>query len=196
MTAGALSHYLQSEHYADVLILDDYPKPTTGASQASDLDVVVLDANQHSLKVLDSWNVIGLRHDGPKMAVYCDDFDSNFAWAALRHGVEGIISGDTNVEALPSILELIASGQVFVPSSIIASGPVRGDNDIGRNNPLDDMQTTTLRMVAEGCINKEIALNLDVSEMHVKMIVRNICKAIDAKNRSHAVAKAIRLGLI
>ena len=196
MTASALSHYLQSERSADVVILDAYRKPTAGTNEAADLDVVVIDASRRSLKELDSWKVIGPRNDGPKMAVYCEDFDSNFAWAALRHGADGVISGDANVESLPSILELIASGQVFVPSSIIASGSVRGDNESGRDNPLNDMETTTLRMIAEGHINKEIALALDVTEMHVKLIVRNICRALDAKNRSHAVAKAIQWGLI
>jgi DNA-binding NarL/FixJ family response regulator len=196
MTSGAVTYYLNSEHHAEVVVLDDYRKPTAAHCRTAELDVVVLGANQHSLKELENLQVISSNNDGPKIAVYFDNFESNFAWAVLRHGAAGIISGDTNVQALPSILELIASGEVFVPSSMIASGPKRVNGDFGDNCLLQDTEETTLRMIAEGHINKEIALKLDVSEMHVKLIVRNICKALDARNRAHAVAKAIRLGLI
>lgn len=196
MTAGALAYYLQSEHSADVVILDAYPKRTADTGEAVDLDIVVIGTNRHSLKELDSWKLIGPGDNGPKIAVYFEDLEPNFAWAALRHGAEGVISGDTNVEALPSILKLITNGEVFVPSDVIGSGSVSGAGGIGCDNPLDDMQTTTLRMISEGCINKEIALDLGVSEMHVKMIVRNICRILNVKNRAHAVAKAIKSDFI
>lgn len=196
MTSSALSHYLVREHFAEVTILDAYPKPELSSDTNADFDILLLDANKYGLNDLKSLTIDGPQDDGPKIAIYCCDRDPNFVRAAFKYGAKGVITTDTNVEALPSILNLISSGHVFVPASVITSGPLRGENDIGGNHPLADIQITTLRMVSDGLTNKEIALKLAVSEMHIKMILRNIGKALNAKNRAHAVAKAMRQGLI
>ena len=43
-----------------------------------------------------------------------------------------------------------------------------------------------LRLAADGYTNKEIARALAVTETQVKMIMRNICTKLGARNRAHA----------
>lgn len=196
MTSSALSHYLVTENFAEAIILDPHQNPELNSYTFADFDILLFDVNQYNLNDLKRSYFVGSQEGGPKIAVYCDELDANFIRAAFQHGAKGVITADTNIESLPSILNLIASGHVFVPASIITSGPMNGENDIGRNCPLADVQIKTLRMVSDGLTNKEIALKLSVSETQIKMMIRNICKSLAAKNRAHAVAKAMRQELI
>ena len=50
--------------------------------------------------------------------------------------------------------------------------------------------------MAKGLPNKSIAKTLDVAEGTVKLHVAAIMRALGARNRTHAVTEASRLGLI
>lgn len=73
-----------------------------------------------------------------------------------------------------------------------AFGPPEDRHD----NGLADRELTVLRMLATGCETIEIAAALAVSERTVKNIVHSITTALQARNRPHAVAAAVRAGLI
>jgi two-component system NarL family response regulator len=53
-----------------------------------------------------------------------------------------------------------------------------------------------LRLVAQGLRNREIAVALHISEQTVQVHVRNILSKLDAKDRTAAVAAAVRRGII
>ena len=50
--------------------------------------------------------------------------------------------------------------------------------------------------IAKGSANKQIALQLDITEQTVKNHVTTIMRKLDAKNRAHIVSLAFRHGLI
>jgi len=53
-----------------------------------------------------------------------------------------------------------------------------------------------LKLVAQGLRNREIAVALDISENTVQVHIRKILSKLDAKDRTAAVATAVRRGLI
>jgi DNA-binding NarL/FixJ family response regulator len=53
-----------------------------------------------------------------------------------------------------------------------------------------------LRLIADGEANRQIAQRLTVSEETVKSHMRNILARLEARSRAHAVAIALRHGLI
>jgi DNA-binding NarL/FixJ family response regulator len=61
---------------------------------------------------------------------------------------------------------------------------------------LTDRETHVLRMVADGHDTAEIAQELCYSERTVKNILHDVTSRLQLKNRSHAVAFAVREGLI
>ena len=64
------------------------------------------------------------------------------------------------------------------------------------NMPLSDKELTVLHWLGEGKSSWDTACILGISERTVKFHVSNIMKKMDAVNRTHAVAKALVLGLI
>lgn len=64
------------------------------------------------------------------------------------------------------------------------------------NAPLTRRETQTLRYMAEGYSNKQIARTLFVSEQTIKNHVSSVQHKLGANNRTHAVVLALRLGCI
>jgi DNA-binding NarL/FixJ family response regulator len=61
---------------------------------------------------------------------------------------------------------------------------------------LSDRETQVLRLVADGKDTQEIARELSYSERTVKNVLHDVTTRLQLRNRSHAVAFALRQGLI
>lgn len=61
---------------------------------------------------------------------------------------------------------------------------------------LTDREIQVLRLVADGCDTREIARSLCYSERTVKNVIHDLTNRLHLRNRSHAVAYALREGLI
>jgi DNA-binding NarL/FixJ family response regulator len=61
---------------------------------------------------------------------------------------------------------------------------------------LSEREVQVLRLVADGCDTAEIAGNLCYSERTVKNVIHDVTSRLQLRNRSHAVAYALRQGLI
>jgi DNA-binding NarL/FixJ family response regulator len=74
------------------------------------------------------------------------------------------------------------------------------DRDGGRepefNEPLTPREIQVLELLAEGLPNKAIAERLDISDQTVKFHVASISGKLGAANRTDAVRRAVRRGLI
>jgi DNA-binding NarL/FixJ family response regulator len=57
-------------------------------------------------------------------------------------------------------------------------------------------QKEVLSLAAEGATDREIGLQLFIEECTVKTHVRTLLEFLEARNRTHAVALALREGLI
>ncbi|GAB6903000.1 helix-turn-helix transcriptional regulator [Kineosporia succinea] len=59
-----------------------------------------------------------------------------------------------------------------------------------------ERELQVLRMLGEGCDTREIARRLAYSERTVKTVIQDLSQRLGLRNRSHAVAYAVRNGLI
>ena len=72
-------------------------------------------------------------------------------------------------------------------------------NDIDEDEvdePLTPREVQVLELLAEGLPNKAIAVKLQISDQTVKFHVSSISGKLGAKNRTDAVRRAVRRGLI
>jgi DNA-binding CsgD family transcriptional regulator len=65
-----------------------------------------------------------------------------------------------------------------------------------KEEPLTPREIQVLELVAEGLSNKRIAARLDISDQTVKFHVSSMCGKLGAVNRTDAVRRALRRGLI
>jgi DNA-binding NarL/FixJ family response regulator len=68
--------------------------------------------------------------------------------------------------------------------------------DAGLDEPLTSREVQVLELLAEGLANKAIAARLGISDQTVKFHVASISGKLGAVNRTDAVRRAVRRGLI
>ena len=71
-----------------------------------------------------------------------------------------------------------------------------GEGDEWFDEPLTPREIQVLELLAEGLPNKAIALRLKISDQTVKFHVSSISGKLGAANRTDAVRRAVRRGLI
>lgn len=112
---------------------------------------------------------------------------------ALKEGINAGASGyllkDAQPETLKQVLESAVRGQrVFQPGPAMPAGTQAADFPA---TVLTGQEAAILRLVAGGYSNKEVARHLSISMGTVKNHVSDILRKLDARDRTHAVLKAI-----
>jgi DNA-binding NarL/FixJ family response regulator len=78
---------------------------------------------------------------------------------------------------------------------LVAPDSIHSDEE-GFDEPLTPREVQVLELLAEGLPNKAIADRLQISDQTVKFHVSSISGKLGAKNRTDAVRRAVRRGLI
>ena len=94
-------------------------------------------------------------------------------------------AADTGVEAVP-----VADDAASAPSA------AADDDEAAFDEPLTAREVQVLELLAEGLPNKAIAARLGISDQTVKFHVASIAGKLGAANRTDAVRRAVRRGLI
>lgn len=146
-------------------------------------DVILLDLRMPGMTGLDSVGQVVKSARDSHVVLFTGQIDRHVLDKALALGVRGLIAKTMPLRSLGSIIELINSGQIFVPvgSDFPGSSTVAADN-----HGLNDKEIYVLRLAADGMTNKEIARAMGATEVIVKMHMRAICKKLGARNRAHA----------
>ncbi len=79
---------------------------------------------------------------------------------------------------------------------ILVTPDARAADEDGIDEPLTPREVQVLELLAEGLPNKAIAGRLRISDQTVKFHVSSIAGKLGARNRTDAVRRAVRRGLI
>ncbi|MEA5361483.1 response regulator transcription factor [Amycolatopsis sp., V23-08] len=123
----------------------------------------------------------------------------------VGNGVSAIIRrADATPDTLVRLVKAAAAGEGALPPDLLGrllSRVSRLQRDVLQPNGWDlagmsQRETRVLKLVADGFETKEIADELSYSERTVKSILHDITNRFQLRNRAHAVAFAMREGLI
>jgi DNA-binding NarL/FixJ family response regulator len=110
---------------------------------------------------------------------------------ALRSGAAGYILKSTAKRDLLAAIRSVHAGGRCVPPNVAALlAEHLADDDLTRR------ELEVLDLIRRGYRNKEIAGQLAISETTVNFHIKNLVEKLDANDRTHAVAIAIRRGLL
>ena len=89
-------------------------------------------------------------------------------------------------------------GRAFADSGVGRAFTARQieDDDEEFEEPLTPREIDVVELLGEGLSNKGIAVRLGISDQTVKFHVASICGKLGAANRTDAVRRAVRRGLI
>jgi DNA-binding NarL/FixJ family response regulator len=110
---------------------------------------------------------------------------------ALKAGARAyLLKGDVHLELL-EMIRSVHAGHKRIPQQIAAELAEHAGDD-----PLSPREIEVLRLIATGNSNKLIADQLSISEATAKSHVANILSKLGANDRSHALAIAMKRGII
>jgi len=125
--------------------------------------------------------------------------------AAVEHGVAGIVRrSEASAERLVAVIRAAAAGEGAVPPDLLGrllqqvgalQREVLGPRGLTFSG-LAEREVEVLRLVAEGLDTAEIAAKLSYSQRTIKNILHDVTSRLHLRNRCHAVAYALRNGLI
>lgn len=115
--------------------------------------------------------------------------------SALDCGAMGFIPKDSSSSAVVNAIRLVLSGNIYLPPIFMQDVAVNSEG-VSANSALTDRQVDVISLMARGMSNKEIASDLELAEATVKMHITNIMRILEVSNRTQAVLKAERLGLV
>jgi len=131
--------------------------------------------------------------------------DDSLLLDLLGMGVAGFAPKTSSGGLIEAALRLIHAGGRYLPprlAEIAASRIDTGlalpqrDAAVSLSHRLTERQIAVLRLVAEGCSNKEIARTLDLAPSTVKTHLAHIQGLLGAKNRTDASTRARDLHLL
>jgi DNA-binding NarL/FixJ family response regulator len=147
-----------------------------------------------------------LHKDGhPRLMLVATTIDDAALVAAAEAGVAGLLRRcDAGADTMVRTIVKVASGDGEVPADLLG----RLLEQVGRLQRqvlaprgltftgLTPRETEVLRLVADGLDTSEIAARMCYSERTVKNVLHDLTTRLQLKNRTHAVAYAVREGLI
>lgn len=209
----ALREYIErSEPDADVFVARDIESTMQVVAEEDDLDLIVLDLRMPGVAGLEGFDQIHKKYPDQKIAVMSGAAGKSEIQDCMDRGAVGFFPKTLSGKALLGAIRLVISGEPFLPVGFSGAAddayglPGGDDNSSGgdeggshKTNPEDfnltRRETEVLSFLTQGASNKEIARELDLQEVTVKLHVRGVCRKLGAKNRTQAALKAQELGI-
>ena len=191
--AGVASQ-LRVQHDLEVLSSDSPARP----------DVVVLVADR-----VDEPTAAGIRatrdSGGPRVVLVVGAVDGVEVLAAVEAGVAAIVRrSEATPDRLSTAIRAAATGDGHLPPDLLGRLLQQvGDAQRKAAAPtgltfggLTQRELTVLRLIADGYSTSEIATRMAYSERTIKNSIHDLVSRFHLRNRTHAVAFAVRQGLI
>lgn len=162
-------------------------------------DIILLDINMPNMNGIDVLKELKEKNDPLKVLILTVHSEVEYLVKAVDIGANGYILKDSgSAELKQAINAVIDEGSYIQPNLIPAlnSRLINRDMDREKLASLTKREVEILTQVACGMFNKEIAVNLNISERTVKNHISNIFKKIDASDRTQAAVFAIRNNIV
>ncbi|MFF1917031.1 LuxR C-terminal-related transcriptional regulator [Streptomyces sp. NPDC058239] len=133
------------------------------------------------------------------------DFSEQAVFRAVGCGVAGVVPrSEATPEHLIHVIQAVARGDGYMPPNLL--GSLMAEVGTLQENVLRPQglhftglaprEIDVLRLVAEGHDTEAIAKQLAYSERTIKNVLHELMTRLQLRNRSHAVAYAMRQGLL
>lgn len=193
MVRETISAYLRSEGGAEVTLATDLPGAMDLIAAEGPFDLVLLDYQMPGMYGLEGLAKALAANGGKGVAILSGSAPANTAKAALDAGAIGFIPKTMGAQSLLNAVRFMSAGEIYAPVELMRADDAAPAHPMAER--LSPRELEVLNGLCRGLSNKEIARELDLQEVTIKLHVRTLCKKLDAKNRTQAALTAKESGL-
>lgn len=157
-------------------------------------DVLILDMRMPGLDGIGVCREIAARGLDTAVVLYTGFDDVDCLEAAIDAGARGYVIKASPIEDFLRAVRTVAAGQRWYDASLAGQLLDRRGRD--SRSPLSAREVEVLQLLGDGCTTEAAAQRLFLSPATVRTYTENAMHKLEARNRVHAVAAALRMQLI
>lgn len=154
-------------------------------------DVILLDVRLPDQSGYEVSRQIQKMDGEPRVLILTSFADDNTVFEAIAAGADGYLLKEIDAEGLVKAIEKVAAGQSILDPAVTGRVLGRVKNLAEPPSKIDILSTQerrVLALVAEGKTNKEIGVDLGLSDKTIKNYLSNVLDKLHLSRRSQAAA--------
>ncbi len=163
-------------------------------------DVVLMDVSMPLLDGVEATRQISRMTPHPHVVMLTMHADGDVMARAIQAGAVGYLVKDCSIDDVVATVRLAASGESVLSPGLASSmlADVKKAPGRGKGEPpvISAREEEVLQLVADGLSLPEVAGALYISVKTVKNHLASIYAKLDARDRTQAVLRAVRMGII
>ena len=187
---------------AGVDVVGEAPDGEAAVRLAGELapDVVLMDVSMPRLGGVDATREIRSRFPDVEVLILTMHADASVVNDAVRAGAAGYLVKDCTTDDIVAMLDALARGEASLSpdlaSSILAEAQRGEAASPASEGLLTQREEEVLKLIADGAATPEVAAALYISTKTVRHHLSSIYEKLDSRDRTQAVIRAVRMGII
>lgn len=189
-----------SEHGFDVVGEARDGAEAVNMAQRLTPDVILMDVSMPEMDGVEACRQVRAAVPDTKVVMLTMHADQEVLANAIRAGACGYLVKDCSTEEIAGAVRTVFSGEVALSPQLAASmlDEVR---KLATVPPREDRVVTkreeeVLQLIADGCSTSEVADQMYISQKTVKNHLASIYQKLDARDRTQAILRAVRMGIV
>ncbi|MEM6933986.1 MAG: response regulator transcription factor [Pseudomonadota bacterium] len=193
LVRDTISSFLEREGSYQVVVAEDFYAAEKQLIEDGPFDLVLLDYSMPGMTGLLGLEKAIEKNLGYPVAIMSGTADRAIAKDALAASAAGFVPKTMPAKSLLHAVQFMLAGEQYAPVRFMTEASKAETHPLA--SKLSERERQVLEGLCRGLSNKEIARELDLQEVTIKLHVKTLCRKLEARNRTQAAMIAKEEGL-
>ncbi len=194
LVRDTIKAFLEGEGGFEIAVADDFHAARQRLEAEGPFDLVLLDYSMPGMDGLAGLDAARDLNHGNPVAIMSGTAKKDVAQEALDRGAAGFLPKTMAAKSLLNAVRFMAMGEKYAPLDFMTAAEEVTEHPLVAT--MSERERQVLDGLCRGLSNKEIARELDLQEVTIKLHVKTLCRKLDARNRTHAAMIAKEAGIL